>query len=85
MMGKWIDSILGWLADMVIPLLLLLPESPIQKFNLEGDLEQFGTVLSWINYFLPLDAAAGIMTGYVAAVLIWYGVRWFLRIAKYIQ
>ncbi|WP_323480922.1 hypothetical protein [Acinetobacter baumannii] len=83
-MGKFIDSILGWLKDMVIGVLLLLPESPFKDLRLES-MPEFGKVMGWINYFVPIGTMLGIFTTYLAGILIWYGVRWFLRLAQYID
>lgn len=83
-MGKFFDNLIDWAINLVIPLLLMLPESPIQAWQPQG-MSQFAQIMGWINYFVPLGAIAGIMTSYVAAVLIWYGVRWFLRLVRYID
>lgn len=83
-MGKIIDALLDWLSDMVAAVVLLLPESPFAKLSL-ATVPGFANVMGWINYFVPIGPMLGIFTTYLAAVLIWFGIRWILRIAKYID
>lgn len=83
-MGKIVDTLLDWLKDMVIGVLMLLPESPFASLRLDT-MPEFAKVMGWINYFVPIGAMLGIFTTYLAGVLIWYGVRWFLRLAQYID
>lgn len=83
MIGNAIDSILSWLTDLVVAVLLLLPESPLRVDP--ADLGSFYLYLQYINYFVPIGAMLGILTAYLVAVLVWYGYRWFLRIARYIE
>lgn len=82
--GSILDTILDWASNLVIPMLMLLPESPIQAWQPAG-FGQFAQIMGWINYFVPLGAIAGIMTSYLGAVVIWYSVRWFLRFVRYID
>lgn len=83
-MGKIIDALLEWLSDMVTAVLLLLPESPFANLSL-ATVPGFANVMGWINYFVPIGPMLGIFTAYLAAVLIWFGIRWVLRLAKYID
>lgn len=83
-MGNFLDDIINWAVDLVIPLLMLLPQSPIQAWQPTG-FNQFAQIMGWVNYFVPLGAIAAIMSTYLVAVLVWYGVRWFLRIVRYIE
>lgn len=74
-----LNKIIQLLADAVMLILNLLPQSP---FTWElGALSPFWGV---VNYFIPFGALAGIMATYVTAVLVWYGVRWILRLGRYI-
>ncbi|SFT00874.1 hypothetical protein [Paenibacillus sp. 453mf] len=83
-MGSLIDTVLEWLTDMVKAVLLLLPESPFANLSIDT-VPAFVNVMSYINYFIPIGAILTIFTTYLASVLIWYGVRWVLRLAKYID
>lgn len=84
MVGSVIDTILEWLSDMCIAVLMLLPESPFAGISL-AKIPGFANVLGWINYFVPIGAMLSIFTTYLLAVMIWYGVRWVLRLAQYID
>jgi hypothetical protein len=83
-MGGIIDGVLDWLKDMVMAVLLLLPESPFKDLRLEM-MPDFAQVMGWINYFVPIGTMLTIFTTYLAGILIWYGVRWVLRLAQYID
>jgi len=82
-MANIFDLILEWLVDMVVAVINLLPVSPIQSYNL--DFGAFAEVMGWVNYFIPLGAMLGIMGTYIGAVMVWYSIRWVMRITKYIQ
>jgi hypothetical protein len=77
---SFINKLIQFLADAVILLLNILPQTPFS-----WDLGALGPFWGVANYFIPFGAIAGIMATYVTAVAIWYGVRWILRIAKYIS
>lgn len=65
---------------------LLLPESPFQKFAKNfSENAPFENILNYINYFVPIGPMITFLATYVAAVAIWYIVRWALRLVKYIQ
>jgi hypothetical protein len=83
-MGGIIDGVLDWLKDMVMAVLLLLPESPFKDLRLDT-MPGFAQVMGWINYFVPIGTMLTIFTTYLAGILIWYGVRWVLRLAQYID
>lgn len=77
--------LLNWFNDMVMALLLLLPDSPFLKLNDYNTLSDFRQIMGWINYFVPIGWFIAILTTYLTAVLIWYGIRWLLRFAQYID
>lgn len=79
------DSLINWLNTIAASSVALLPESPFANLSLASFPGTFGDVMGWINYFVPISAMLGIMTTYLAAVLLWYGVRWVLRLAQYID
>jgi len=75
--------ILNWLAELAISVLNLLPESPVQGYA--ANLTSFTTIMGYINYFIPVGGMLIIFNSYLAAVLVWYAVRWVLRLAQYID
>lgn len=79
------DSILDFLYGLAAAALSILPDSPFASLSLDKDLGQYGQIMGWINYFIPVGTMLNIFVLYLAAVLIWYGVRWVLRIAQYIE
>lgn len=83
-MGKILDFLLKWLDETVAAVILLLPESPFSNLTLQST-GIFGDVMGYINYFVPISLMIGMMTTYLAAIIIWYGIRWLLRIAQYID
>ncbi|MCP1187567.1 hypothetical protein [Paenibacillus sp. 1781tsa1] len=84
MIGNIIDSILDWLTTMAKAVLLLLPESPFASLKL-ATMPGFADVMGWINYFVPIGPMLTLLTSYLGCVAIWYGVRWVLRLAQYID
>lgn len=80
-----IDIIMEFLADMVEGALGWLPESPFHDIVSSGQLSGFSTIMGYINYFVPIGTILTILTIYLSAVLLWYGVRWIMRLAQYID
>lgn len=77
-----IDRILQWLSDAIVAFLNLLPESPIQKFVANSDVQE---IFGYINWFVPVREMLVIMAGVLSATIIWYAVRWILRFARYVE
>lgn len=75
-----INLIIQACANAVLAILNLLPQTP---FN--WDLGALGEYWGYVNYFIPFASMATIMTGFLSATLVWYGVRWVLRFVKYID
>lgn len=82
-MQKIFDWMMKFLYEFVSIAVGWLPESPFSEVVVE--LTPFHKVMSWINYFVPVGTMLAILTTYLAAVFAWYGVRWILRLAKYID
>lgn len=80
-----IDTILQFLYDLAAIALALLPDSPFAALGLQSAFDTYREWMSWINYFVPVGTMLGILTAYLGCVLIWYGVRWILRLAQYID
>lgn len=80
---NWVKDFGYMIASWAI---LLLPESPFQKFadNFQAS-GPFENILNYINYFIPIGAMITFYITYLAAVAIWYIVRWALRLVNYIQ
>lgn len=83
MLGDIINYILTFISDLIEPAFNILPDSPIQTITFANT--AFGNVMGWINYFVPLQGMLLIMSLYLSAALIWYGVRWLMRLGKYID
>lgn len=80
-----IDSFLDAIYDLAESALSILPDSPIQSSGVILNDGPFSNVLAYINYFVPVGAMLGILTGYLTAVAVWYIVRWLMRLSRYIQ
>lgn len=84
-MAKIADWFMDFLYDLAYYALYLLPETPFQLDKYETVLGKFSTVMANINYFIPFGDMLLITLGYLTCVLIWYGLRWILRLAQYID
>ena len=76
----FVNLIIKALAALVISILNILPETPFS-----WDLGSLGTYWAYANYFIPFGTLAGIMATFLISVMVWYGIRWILRVAKYID
>lgn len=79
-----INTILQFIEGLVVPVIAVLPDSPFQKITFEN-LGPLSNVMGYINYFVPMGEILAFLGLYLVAVAIWYGARWMLRIAKYID
>lgn len=79
------QSIMDWLASLANIALALLPDSPIASGVQSQSFSGFTNIMGMINYFVPISTFIGIMAAYTTAVLIYYGIRYILRWAKYIE
>jgi len=82
MVLEFLKTILDWLLEAVIKLISFLPESPIQQFTSNSDVQ---VVFGYINWFIPLREMSAIMGAILGATIIWYAVRWVLRFAHYVE
>lgn len=80
-MIQFINYLLDLLEALVAQVVNFLPDSPFQSIDL-GVLEQY---MGYVNYFYPVRQLVIFLGLYVSAVLVWYGVRWILRLARYIE
>lgn len=80
-MIQFINYLLDLLEALVVQVVDLLPDSPFQNIDL-GVLEQY---ISYVNYFYPVKQLVIFLGLYTSAVIIWYGFRWVLRLARYIE
>lgn len=78
-------SIANWIIDLIYTIIMsilnILPDSPL-RFSLD---ENFKTYIAYVNYFIPLGTLVAILVSYTAAVAVWYGIRWVMRLIRYIQ
>ncbi|OPX01404.1 hypothetical protein [Geobacillus sp. LEMMY01] len=84
-MGVVVDWILDFLYSLAVLSIGWLPDSPFQTDSFRKTLSGFSDLMSYINYFVPVGQMLTITAAYVAAILIWYGVRWILRFVRYID
>lgn len=84
-MGKIVDWLLDFIYDLAVIAIGWLPDSPFQTGKIAEGLNSFADIMSGINYFVPIGSMIAITVLYLTAVLIWYGVRWILRLAQYID
>lgn len=74
-----LNTILEAVGNAVQGILDLLPATPF-SWSL-GDLSTYWGIA---NYFIPFQAMATLLAVYVISVATWYGIRWILRLTKYI-
>ncbi len=74
-----INALIGIAGNIVSAAVTVLPDSPFQ-FD-----APVGEWVGWVNYFVPVGTLVAHMNAILAAALVWYGVRWVLRLGKYIE
>lgn len=79
MLARILQGILDALAAALNGVISVLPTSPFA-----WEFSWLGEWWSVVNYFIPFQAMASLTMCYVAAVAIWYGVRWVFRFVRYI-
>lgn len=84
MIDAIINTVLQTLETIAAAVLMLLPDSPFQSITLDN-LGVLSDVMGYINYFIPMAQILGFISLYISAIVIWYSVRWILRIARYID
>lgn len=80
MLAQVFQAILDFFGTLISSFVSALPESPFRQVS--GSL---GMWASWLNYFVPVGQMVSMLAAYTGAVAIWYGVRWILRFARYIN
>lgn len=81
MIGDFLEFLTGGIFDFLNGLLGIFPRAEIDA----DVLEQFtgagitGEVLSWVNYFLPLDIAAAIVALWATGMIAYLGIKMALR------
>lgn len=85
MMNRFFDWIMDFIFNLAQAALMLLPDSPFASEEFTNTMAKFTEIMENINYFIPFNDMFLFMGIYLVAVLIWYGLRWVLRWAKYID
>lgn len=80
MLARILQGLLDFVSFVVNSLVGALPNSPFT-----WDFSWLGQWWTVVNFFIPFQAMASLTLYYVGAVGVWYGVRWLLRIVRYIQ
>jgi hypothetical protein len=75
-----LNLIIEGIAAVVIAILDVLPQTPFS-----WDFGAMSPYLAYANYFFGLDNIVTVTGAYLSACLLWYGIRWFLRLANYID
>lgn len=75
-----LNGVIRQLSDIMIFIVNLLPSSPFT-----WDLGALGEYWNTVNYFVPFQGMFTIATTYISACLIYYLLRWILRLVRYIQ
>lgn len=81
MLANILSGLLSYLGNILSVLINTLPSSPFQSVSADGLSDWF----SWLNYFVPVSQMIVFLSAYLSAVAVWYGIRWVLRFARYIQ
>lgn len=78
-------TIANWLIDLIYTIIMsilnILPDSPF-RFSLDDNIK---TYIAYVNYFIPLGTIVTILVAFTTAVGVWYGIRWIMRLVRYIQ
>jgi len=77
-----INKILSFFRDIILYVINLLPDSPFRTITFPVQLK---TLFAYLNYFIPIKDMLEFTAVWCAAVLVWYAVRWILRVVRYIQ
>lgn len=79
---KCINGLISLLGSALGLVLALLPNSPFQSLKVE---DRVMSVLTKVNYFLPLDYIIEINAALITCVVVWYGVQIVMRWGKMIE
>jgi len=83
MLKNLLEMVVDFIFIPVNMALGILPSSPLRMPDEIGS--QFSEILGYINYFVPVGFFVSTTILYTTSALIYYGVRWLLRIGNYIQ
>ncbi|MGG1310892.1 hypothetical protein [Bacillus smithii] len=75
------NFIIDLIHNMCMWALNILPDSPL-RFTLDDSVRQY---IAYANYFIPFSLMLDVTLAYVAAVSVWYFVRWIMRMIRYVQ
>lgn len=75
-----INFLISQLGNIITGILSLLPDSPFT-----WDLGALAPYWSYVTVFIPIPEMITLTASYVAAVLLYMGIRWVLRFTKFIQ
>lgn len=77
-----LQGFFSWLGDQLNNILsficFLLPDSPFRLL----DYSPIGDIISYINYFVPLDFCVDVLAAWGTAIAAYYGFQIVLRWAK---
>lgn len=84
-MSAFVDWVMDFLYALAWVAIGWLPDSPFQIGTVSESLANFSEIMSYINYFVPINWMVNILATYVSAAAIWYVARWVLRLTQYID
>lgn len=80
-MGDIINGAIGWVKDIVVKAIDLLPDSP---FNIPVP-DYVHNIIGYVNYFVPVGQMVTILTAWTACIIIYYVSSLLLRWIKAIE
>lgn len=72
-----ISAILGLLTGVIQFFASVLPASPLA--DLASGSQSISTAIGWLNWLVPVGDFLLLFGAYLAAMLIWAGVEWFMK------
>lgn len=77
MIADFLDMLVGGIFDFLGGFFSIFPQMPVSANDLNAYMDGgiVTTVLSWMNYFLPLDVASGIVALWATGMMAYVGLK----------
>lgn len=77
MIASFLDFLANGIFSFLDGFFSILPQMPISVSDLESlrSLQIVNTVLSWVNYFIPLSAASAIVALWATSMMAYIGIK----------
>lgn len=81
MIANFLDFLAQNVFGFINGLLGIFPQMPdtTEQLQTMSDVEIVGKVLSWVNWFLPLDIAASIIALWAVAMMAYLGIKMAMK------